>query len=136
MPVVMQGETGLSKEIVEKLWAKVQQLCGVVDEEVTVKVVSEEESRRLKREYRGQDKATNVLTFSYEGEHDIALCRAVAAREAEELGVEIRDYTAWLVVHAFLHAAGLDHEQSSQEADAMQKLEKKILEESDFKYEG
>jgi ssRNA-specific RNase YbeY (16S rRNA maturation enzyme) len=48
------------------------------------------EGRRLNRDYRGKDYATNVLTFPYEtGERicgDLVLCRAVVEREAREQG--------------------------------------------------
>lgn len=38
------------------------------DAEVTVRLVGEAEGRRLNRDYRGKDYATNVLTFVYEAE--------------------------------------------------------------------
>ena len=53
---------------------------------VTLRYVGEAEARRLNREYRGKDYATNVLTFIYDGgtrlAGDIVICAPVVEREA------------------------------------------------------
>lgn len=114
-------------EISSKLWQAARAYRQFPDDRVNVRVVSTEEIRKLNKKYRGKDKATNVLTFSYDKEHDIALCLDVAEREAEEKRVGERDYVAWLLVHAFLHATGLDHERSEEEAREMEQAERDIL---------
>ena len=54
--------------------------------EIAVRIVDEEEGRRLNREFRGKDYATNVLTFNYSYEPvvaaDLVLCAPVVEREA------------------------------------------------------
>lgn len=103
---------------------------------VSVRVVSIQEITELNNRYRNKNSVTNVLTFSYTDtvpyEHDIALCVDVAEKEARLRGVPLRDYTALLVVHAMLHAAGLDHEQSRTEDEKTRTLEKEILSECGF----
>jgi probable rRNA maturation factor len=46
--------------------------------EIAVRIVDEDEGRRLNREFRGKDYATNVLTFNYAYEPvvaaDLVLC--------------------------------------------------------------
>ena len=72
------------------------------DAEVTVRYVAEAEGRRLNRQYRGKDYATNVLTFVYESEPlrgDVVICAPVVAREAREQGKELRAHHAHLLVH-------------------------------------
>jgi probable rRNA maturation factor len=87
--------------------------------------------RELNRLWRGQDKATNVLSFPAEmsallGEPrplgDIALAHETLAREAEEEGKSLPAHFAHLVVHGLLHLIGRDHA-DSEEADAMERLE-------------
>ena len=54
---------------------------------VTVRYVAEAEARRLNRQYRGRDYATNVLSFPYGSappEGDVVICAPVVAREARE----------------------------------------------------
>ncbi len=96
---------------------------------VTLRYVAEAEGRRLNRDFRGKDYATNVLTFAYGGEPpagDIVVCAPVVAREAREQGKAPQAHHAHLLVHGLLHLAGLDHE---READAarMERRERRIL---------
>lgn len=123
----------------ERLWTETRQRRDWDDEAVNITCVSEDEVRTLNRNYRLKDAPTNVLTFSYpaavagqRGEHDIALCLPVAEREAKERGIALRDYVALLLVHAFLHATGLDHEQSPEAEAQMTQAEQEILSASGF----
>jgi probable rRNA maturation factor len=98
--------------------------------EITVRVVDDREGLALNREYRGQDHATNVLTFPYAGEPvlaaDLVLCAPVVEREAEAQGVALDAHYAHLVVHGTLHAQGFDHERSA-DAKRMEAREREIL---------
>lgn len=81
--------------------------------ELTLRFVDAREGRRLNREFRGRDYATDVLTFSYAlgpvARADIVICPAVVGREARSLSRLPRAHYAHLVVHATLHALGHDH---------------------------
>ena len=99
------------------------------DAEVTVRYVAEAEGRRLNREFRGKDYATNVLTFVYGTEPlagDIVICAPVVAREARQQGQEVRAHHAHLLVHGLLHLQGHDHEKKG-EARRMESRERSIL---------
>jgi probable rRNA maturation factor len=105
--------------------------------QVTVRYVAEAEGRRLNREFRGKDYATNVLSFSHEGgrsalEGDIVICAPVVAREAREQGKDVAAHHAHLLVHGLLHLAGLDHENGAEEARRMERRERRILRELGF----
>ncbi len=103
------------------------------DREITIRCVSKAEIQRLNNQYRHRDTPTNVLTFSYdEGVCDIAICDEVAQQESERQHVTLRDYSALLVVHAFLHSIGLDHERSETEALATMKAQADILQAQGF----
>ena len=133
MPVFVQcNGFPLSDEEVAGLWRETTTLRQYPDELVTVCCVTEGEIKRLNKQYRGREEATNALTFSYDGEHDIALCLAVAKREALGCNVSLRDYGAWLLAHAFLHVTGLDHERSADEAVAVEQAEVDILKVTGF----
>ena len=89
--------------------------------EITVRVVDLDEGRRLNREFRGQDHATNVLTFAYAREPaveaDLVLCAPVVESEAAAQGVSVAAHYAHLLVHGALHAQGFDHEAEAEAAD-------------------
>lgn len=96
----------------------------------------------LNREWRGKDKATNVLSFPMlEREDlldlapdgppellgDIALALETCGREAAEKGLSLDQHATHLIIHGLLHLAGHDHEISPQDARIMEQLEIKAL---------
>lgn len=95
--------------------------------------MAEAEARRLNREFRGRDYATNVLTWVLEASPrgplvgDVAICAPIVAREAREQGKRVQAHHAHLLVHAILHLQGLDHERSVAEALRMERRERAIL---------
>jgi len=96
---------------------------------LTLRFIEREESRRLNCEYRGQDHATNVLTFGYSVDPtiaDVLICVPVVVDEAAAQGKTFKDHLAHLVVHGVLHAQGWDHINDAQ-AHAMESLETQIL---------
>jgi len=109
------------------------------DFEVSVRVVNEDESRDLNSRYRQQDKATNVLSFQYDGLDglpeeairplgDLVICAPVVAREASQQNKAILDHWAHMVIHGTLHLLGYDHDDDAQAA-TMETLETNILRE-------
>lgn len=100
------------------------------DAEITLRFVGGAEGRRLNRDYRGSDHATNVLTFAYAQTPsvaaDIVLCVPVVRREAREQGKTARDHFAHLIVHGVLHARGFDHDTQAR-AREMEAREVEIL---------
>lgn len=92
---------------------------------VCITIVSEDEIRRINREFREIDKVTDVLSFpAWDGGEydltdgflgDIAICEKRAREQAEEYGHStIREF-AFLTVHGMLHLLGYDHMQPDDE---------------------
>ncbi len=110
------------------------------DAALTVRFVGAAEGRRLNRDFRGRDYATNVLTFGYETgaaqvpaaagsmplAGDIALCVPVLRREARAQRKLLVAHCAHLTIHGALHLQGYDH-QTSKDATVMETLETKLL---------
>jgi len=109
------------------------------DLELTLRIVDEDEMQSLNREYRNQDKPTNVLSFPFDDPPgikttllgDILICAPVVEREAKDYGVDLNEHWAHMVVHGILHLCGYDHMQTI-EATEMAKLELQILEKIGF----
>jgi probable rRNA maturation factor len=84
--------------------------------DVEVLLTDDRRLRRLNREFRGKDTATDVLSFpaakqagsSHAG--DLAISVETAARQAREQGHSLRDEVRVLLLHGVLHLAGMDHE--------------------------
>ena len=104
--------------------AEVRELCvlalssaGIEEGHVAVEFVDEDRIRDLNREYRGNDRATDVLSFGVDADGaaagprelgDIVICPGTTTdlREA--------------VVHGALHLTGMDHETDDGEMLALQ----------------
>ena len=109
---------------------------GLTDSEVSVKFTSDAEVRALNATWRGQDKATNVLSFPMAEEEelasaqllgDIVLAHGVCAAEAADKNVGVDIHAAHLVVHGTLHLLGYDHETSDEDAEEMEEAERLAL---------
>ena len=98
--------------------------------QIAVRIVGADEGRALNRDWRGKDKATNVLTFDYETAPlvvaDLVLCAPVVEREARAEGKAIEAHYAHLLVHGVLHAQGWAHERAA-EARRMEARESAIV---------
>ncbi|MEO8196442.1 MAG: rRNA maturation RNase YbeY [Thermoanaerobaculia bacterium] len=96
---------------------------------VGVRFAGDRTVRRLNREFRGKDKATDVLSFpgeeSPEGRHlgDIVISIPTAERQANERGAALEDEVKLLLLHGVLHCLGHDHETDQGE---MERLESRL----------
>lgn len=85
--------------------------------------------QNLNKQWRGQDKPTNVLSFPQDHPSilgDIVLAYETVAQESMKQQKSFQDHALHLVLHGFLHLLGYDHEED-QEAETMEALEIQIL---------
>lgn len=104
--------------------------------EVAIALADDAAIRTLNRDFRNKDAATNVLSFPQYDDvaammppaslGDIMLAFETMQREAMEQKKSLRDHTAHLLLHGFLHLFGYDH-MTEREAQEMEALETKIL---------
>jgi probable rRNA maturation factor len=109
------------------------QSAAKVGGQVTVLLTTDTAIRRLNRQFRGKNKATDVLSFPASAPGplkiagDLAISLPTAQRQANELhhsvGIEIKV----LMLHGLLHLAGYDHETDQGEmARREQKLRARL----------
>jgi len=93
--------------------------------EISVTLVTDSEIRALNRQYRGIDKATDVLSFSIGDVNrdseavvlgDIVISAETAVRQAGLYGHGVERELAFLTVHGALHLLGYDHMNKADEA--------------------
>ncbi len=103
-------------------------------ENLTVRVVNEEEITELNHRYRGKDNPTNVLAFPFESVAevdyhslgDIVICFSVVKNESNQQHKSVQSHFAQMVIHGTLHLCGFDH-QTDDQAATMEGVEKSIL---------
>jgi len=101
-------------------------VLGVERSEFSVVFVTDGMMRRYNREYRGFDKATDVLSFSGDDDYlgDILISSETAynqARNSKTLSFETNVHRLFL--HGLLHLMGYDHETDDGE---MRMLERRL----------
>ncbi len=117
----------------------VGEVSGLIDRPAEISCVFADDQfvQDLNRQFRDQDKPTNVLSFSA-GDMamqpsgaplllgDIVLAFGTCRREAAEQEKSLEDHIRHLVVHGTLHLLGFDHK-TEADATEMEALEVNIL---------
>jgi probable rRNA maturation factor len=130
------------EQLCERIVATVleEQAPGLAESaEVSVLLTDDATIRELNRRWRGEDRATNVLSFPAMDEPersgagggppqlgDVVLALGTLLREAREQRRSIHDHFCHLLVHGTLHLLGLDHVETAA-AEAMERREVEIL---------
>jgi len=105
-------------------WTKLALQTPNTAAEITIRMVDNEESHALNLQYRGQDKATNVLSFPFETPEfedpklaaeiahelgpvsylgDLVVNAPLLAQEAAQQHKNVIDHWAHLIIHGTLH---------------------------------
>jgi probable rRNA maturation factor len=104
------------------------------DTELTVRIVSREESAGLNEQYRNKKGPTNVLSFPFEAPAevdinllgDLVICSDVVVQQAKEQHKQELAHWAHIIIHGTLHLLGYDH-LTDDEANVMETKEITIL---------
>jgi len=110
--IVRAKVSGVSRRSLERFLARARRVAGVSGE-VHVLLTGSAEMRRLNREFRGKDRATDVLSFPASANGvggELAVCAPMAASHARLLGHSAGREVQVLILHGLWHLAGYDHE--------------------------
>jgi len=133
--------------------AKNPHFTGVKVVTISMTLCGKTKIRRLNRQYRHKDCATDVLSFPiYENLRpdrkvfeknlpevelgDLIICKDVALKQAKEFQITYEQEVIHLAVHGFLHLLGFDHEISAIEEKIMEENESKLVEKIYKKMKG
>jgi len=133
--------------------AKNPHFTGVKVVTISMTLCGKTKIRRLNRQYRHKDCATDVLSFPiYENLRpdrkvfeknlpevelgDLIICKDVALKQAKEFQITYEQEVIHLAVHGFLHLLGFDHEISAIKEKIMEENESKLVEKIYKKMKG
>ena len=116
------------------------ELEGIDEErtEISVTFVEAEEIRELNRDYRDNDKVTDVLSFPQFDDlgdipdfgeiclGDVVICKERAQEQAEEFGHSFEREIIYLFTHSILHLLGYDH-MEPEEKQEMRGREEEVM---------
>ncbi len=102
---------------------------------VDVTIVGEKEIQDINKQYRNNDKVTDVISFAFDESNAISnspvvgemyICYQKAIDQAKEYGHSLKRELCFLFCHGLLHLYGYDHMEEAQ-AEQMFKLQDIIL---------
>ena len=112
---------------------KLNKQIKATDKTINVVFVNDTYIQSLNKAYRDKDKATDVLSFNYEGENsdfdlkgEIYISVETAKRQAKEHKHQLEDELIKLITHGLLHVHGYDHEEE-EDYKKMYAVEKAVL---------
>ena len=103
---------------------------GKSESSATIAFVSDKRIRALNRQFRGVDKATDVLSFPAEDEPnlgDVAVSVDTAEVQAKVNGLTLTGEISQLILHGLLHLCGYDHETDKGEMNRLELRMRKRL---------
>ena len=146
----IDGKIGLYKRKIGKIFKIAEEVLGEDFENayLSVNFVSDEQIKRLNREFRKIDKVTDVLSFpnlqkkaeeslkNFQSDADfdtnmlflgdVVISKNVAKAQAREFGHSMKREVCFLALHGLLHLLGYDHIEKEDEK-IMNKLQDEIL---------
>jgi probable rRNA maturation factor len=86
---------------------------------IAIRLTTDDELRRLNRDFARHDSVTDVLSFAGSDEHlgDLAISWPMVVRQAREFGESEQTELGLLSVHGLLHLLGWDHESAAQKTE-------------------
>jgi probable rRNA maturation factor len=129
--ILAEIDLSLIKSAVENTLSYLDKL----DVDITVQLTDDREIAELNQTYRGEAKATDVLSFNqdftdpdtgtlYLG--DIIISIETAAEQAPDYDLSLEEEIAFLAIHGTLHLSGYDHYELD-EKEEMWKIQDKIF---------
>ena len=130
-------------EILERVLSRYPNFSKVKELELSILLTGDERIKSLNNEFRGKNKATNILSFpdieidwqrivefevdkNYMYLGDIASSYQTIKHEATLKSIGFQDHFKHLVIHAILHLIGYDH-MNEEESKAMENIEIEVL---------
>ena len=110
---------------------------GRSQQSATIVFVADEAIKKLNRQFRGKNYATDVLSFPSEAEvfevdqekhlGEVVVSVQRAAAQARDNGVSFSNEVKQLILHGLLHLSGYDHETDKGEMNRLElKLRKQL----------
>ena len=139
MPVFIndeQREHSIDCALLESQGESILLFLGCENQELSVLLANDRKIRTLNKQYRGQDRATDVLSFSQNEEEDnpnshlmgdVVISTVTAKRQAAEHGLTVEEEIVLLLIHGILHLLGFDHERSDEEACNMKQKTRELF---------
>ncbi len=140
MEILLKNAQRKHKIDTKQLKSQIKILLKVLDQndsELSILLTRDSKIRELNREYRNQDKSTDVLSFPQDKDAmnengqlllgDIVISVETADQQGKRHGLSLAKEILLLTIHGLLHLLGYDHERSLKEARFMKKETRRLF---------
>ena len=101
------------------------------DMDLSIAFIGKEEIKKINKQYRAKDEATDVLSFQGEAIKnelgEIVICLDKVAENAKDSGYSFKKELEQDLIHGLLHLLGYDHEKNRIEEKRMMEKQKKYF---------
>jgi probable rRNA maturation factor len=126
----------IDRQLISKAISNTLNILKKPEMDITLRLIDDDEMRMLNETFRGEDKTTDVLSFTqdvvdpetgrtYLG--DILISLPTAKKQAQDLDHPLDQECAFLAIHGTLHLLGYDH-YDPEEKEEMWSLQDQIFE--------
>lgn len=132
------------KILIRKLLKKVAKKLSIINREISLSFIDNKTILELNRYYRGENKETDILSFSFDESNDkmisnytniplgdILISLEKVWEQAESFGNTFEKELSYLIIHGILHLCGYDHN-NIDEKYKMRLKEEELLSEFNF----
>ena len=140
MPVFInneQREHSIDCVLLESQGESILLFLECENQELSVLLTDDKKIRTLNKLYRGENRATDVLSFSQNEEEknkpnsplmgDVVISIETAKRQAVKHGLTLEEEIVLLLIHGILHLLGFDHELSNEESCRMKQKTRELF---------
>lgn len=112
----MTEVNNLTKKKVEEAYLKrvAKTVLGRKKMGLSIVLVGQARIKELNKEYRRENKATDVLSFFYGDSGEIVLCPAIINDNARRYKVNFEKELTRILIHGILHLLGYDHKRRGE----------------------
>ncbi|XGC82087.1 rRNA maturation RNase YbeY [Bdellovibrio bacteriovorus] len=129
IPVPRKFITGFCDAVVKEL--KKKKIFKSSAQELTLVFLEPKAAKKLNKEFRDKDYATDVLSFASMDPTslgELVMCPAVLKRQSKEHGLTYQLELGYMLLHGILHLLGYDHETSEKDAAEMFGIQDAVFE--------
>ena len=132
MPIFINDEQTECVIDYEKLESQVRNiLIGLKceEKEISILLADDKKMRELNKQYRDQDRSTDVLSFPQNEDEeeglnphllgDVVISTVTARKQSTQHELSLEEELVLLLTHGILHLLGYNHERSEEEARQM-----------------
>lgn len=124
--ITKEVSAGVSDKAVDQILQLAHKRAKGKLRSISVVFASDATIRKWNKKYRKKDSTTDVLSFPYGDEADILISPKKTRAVWGPRGKRVREGLAFVLVHGYLHAIGMDHKKKTDYAKMM-KLNEEIV---------